>query len=166
MMPYEVFSPEQLTVTSGADPGVEVDLLCPSWLVLDLADLSIPAISLDNRAAPGVPGSNELDPIEDELRVSLPFHLGGDCDRSGNAYARVRTGFRRNWSFLVQHLFLPSEDSALDATYQPDDPDEDPIEFRIQFGTPTITERYPSLWVGTMLVVLPDGALVSREIGS
>ena len=156
-MTWEVFSPEQLTVHA----DVDIDLLCPAWVALDLANLSVPQTTFENRVAPGVAGSNPLAGIEDQLSTTLPFHLTGFCDRFGVEYASMQTGFRRNWVFLCQGLFIPDgATTAWDATYTPPDEDEDPIEFRIQFAAPTITERHPTQWVLTVPVILPDGALI------
>ena len=163
---YGVFAPESLVVTSGLDGTTEIDCLCAAWVFLDLGNLSVPAVSFDNRAAPGVPGSNELPGIEDELRTSLPFQITGTHDHAGNEHPSARIGMRRNWSRLTNHLFIPSDDAALDAVYHSEDPDEAPYEFRIQFSTVSISTRSVGEMTGTVQVILPDGALVSREIGS
>jgi hypothetical protein len=163
---FGVFAPESLIVVSGLDGVTEVDCLCAAWVFLDLGNLSVPAVSFDNRPAPGVPGSNELPGIEDELRTSLPFQISGTHDRDGELYPTARTGMRRNWAFLTRHLFLPSEEAALDATYHSEDPDEDPYDFRIQFAGVSISTRSVGEMTGTVQVILPDGALVNRETGS
>ena len=164
-MPWEVFAPEQLTVTSGLNPAVEIDLLAPAWMVLDLARLSIPNILIDNREAPGGTGSNPLPGAELELRAALPFWITGSVDRNGiEPSISTEAQFRRHWVYLSQHLFVPSGDDALDAVYQSPDPDEDPIEFRIQFAAPDIPARWPSDWQGLLNVVLPDGALIPAGV--
>ena len=152
-MPSAVFAPEQLTINS-------VDTLGPAWLWLDLANLWIPTSTWQNRIASGAVGSNPLPGIQDELITSLPFWVWGRCDWEGTPYADEQTGFRRNWRYLCNHLFLPPNAGYYTAVYQSPDADEDPITFPIQVRKPSITERYPTIWTGQVEVCLPDGALV------
>ena len=158
-----LLAPEQITVTSGADPGVEITLRNGAWFFPEFDDLTNPNVVHDNRIAPGIPGRNPLPGIEDELRATLPFWLTGSWSLEGDeATTNPRAGLRRNWRYLNHHLILPA--IALNATYQSADIDEDPIEFKIQFLQPAVT-RYPGEWVGTFPVILPDGALFA-EAGS
>ena len=159
-----LLAPEQVTVTSGADPMVDITLRNGALFFPELDDLSNPNVLFDNRVAPGVPGRNVLDGIEDELRATLPFWLTGTWDLEADSASMVspRVQIRRNWRYLNEHLILPSV--ALVATYQSADAEEDPISFEIQFLQPAVT-RYPGEWVGTFPVILPKGALLA-ETGS
>lgn len=155
-----LLAPEQVTVTSGADPMVTIDLRNRALFFPEFDDLSNPNVLFDNRVAPGIPGRNVLPGIEDELRATLPFWLTGTWDLEADAEPSVapRAQLRRNWRYMNEHLILPSV--ALDATYQSADEDEDPIDFQIQFLQPVVT-RYPGEWVGTIPVILPKGALIA-----
>lgn len=154
-MPFEVFDPEQLTIN-------DVPMRCAAWMVLDLENLWIPTISFDNRVAPGVAGSVPFDGSFEEIRTSLPFWITGYCDPDGVPYDDVRVGFRRNWRILATEVF----DAGIGtATYQSADAEEDELPFRIQVPTPTISERYPSDWKGSLAVILPDGPLIGADPG-
>lgn len=163
---FEALLPEQITVVSGIDEGVEIDLRCAAWSVLECGGLSIAQILIDNRTAPGATGSSPLPGAEDELRTSLPFQITGYCDPDGVAHPTARIGLRRNWVFLTQHLFRPSATGPLSATYQSEDPDEAPIDFLIQFATPDMPTRAVTDWTCNLPVVLPHGALVPEATGS
>jgi hypothetical protein len=153
-MPYEVFEPEQLTANS-------VDLLGPAWLVLDLANLWQTQWFWDNRVAPGSAGTRPFNAEEDELRTSLPFWVGGGYDHNGDPHPDTQTGFWRNWQYLSDNVW---NGYVISCTYQPPDPDADPIGFQAQFSAPQITERHPTDWKGTLGIILPSGAL--RATGS
>lgn len=155
----EVFGIEQITVTSGFDAS-PITLRNQAWVVMEMRSLSVPQVVIDNRIAPGIVGSTELPGAELELRTSLPFQITGAVDPDGDAHPTPQIGLRRNWLLLVQHLIRPSVDGALDAVYQSIDPDEDPIEFRIQFGTPEIPGASATEWTCNLPVVLPGGALL------
>lgn len=161
----EVFGIEQITVTSGLDDS-EITLRNAAWVVMEARGLSIPQVLVENRVAPGAVGSTELPGAELELRTSLPFQITGAVDPDGDAHPTPQIGLRRNWLLLVQHLIRPSVDGALDAVYQSIDPDEDPIEFRIQFGTPEIPGASASEWTCNLPIILPGGALVAQAAGS
>ncbi len=163
---WEAFRGEQITVTSGIDPGVEVTLRNNAWVVMEARGLSIPQILIENRIIPGEVGTVELAGAETELRTTLPFQMTGDYPPEGAQYADPRVGLRRNWIYLVQHLIRPSRDGALDAVYQSIDLDEDPIAFRIQFGTPEIPGAAVSEWTCNLPVTIPAGALVPEAAGS
>lgn len=164
--PWETFGGEQITVTSGIDPGLEITLRNNAWVVMETRGLSIPQVLIENRIIPGEVGTVELPGAENELRTSLPFQMTGDYPPDGDQFADPRVGLRRNWIYLVQHLIRPSVDGALDAVYQSIDLDEDPIEFRIQFGTPEIPGASVSEWTCNLPVTLPAGALVPEASGS
>ena len=151
-MPVEVFAPEQLTVNG-------VDLICPAWMVLDLADLWDPVTVYENRPSPGIGGTNPLPGIQDQLVASLPFKLVGSVDWEGNPYSSFRVGYRRNRRYLNNNLLIPGVAAALGAVYTSDDPTEDPVEFAIQIRGITWQTRVPSEWSGRLEVCLPDGAI-------
>lgn len=94
-----LLAPEQVTVTSGADPMVDITLRNGALFFPELDDLSNPNVLFDNRVAPGVPGRNILDGIEDELRATLPFWLTGTWDLEADSASLVspRVQIRRNW---------------------------------------------------------------------
>ena len=161
------FAPEQLTVTSGVDPGVTINLIDFAWIVPDLVKLSVPAVVIDNRPAPGVGGTTPLPPASDEVRATLTMHITGQVKADGTPTdTTLQAQFRRHWVYLSQHLFIPSGADALDAVYTPVDPDEDDIACRIQFATPSLGDLWPTDWVGTLNVVLPDGPLIPAAAGS
>lgn len=165
--PWEAFGGEQITVTSGIDPGVDITLRNPAWVVMETRGLSIPQVLIDNRIIPGEVGTVELPGAENELRTSLPFQITGTHFVDDTAHTvSSQIGLRRNWVYLVQHLIRPSRDGALDAVYQSIDPDEDEIEFRIQFGTPEIPDAAAADWTCNLPVVIPAGALVAEVTGS
>lgn len=152
-MPSEFFGTETFTIN-------DVDMLCPAWIVLDLANLWVPTVLYDNRVAPGLTGQTALEGVQDELRTSLPFRMTGAVDHLGNAHPDPVTGFRRNWVYLCQNVFLPPTAPAHTALYQSPDAYEEPFEFDIQVATPVIGDRYRTMWEGTLPVILPGGALV------
>jgi len=151
----EALLPEQLTIN-------DVPMRTKAWLVLDLENLWIPTITFDNRVNPGVAGSRPFDGTVDETRTSLPFWLTGSCDPDGVPYDDMRVGFRRNWRILASEVFTAS---IAEAEYQSADPEEVELPFRIQVATPTISERYPATWVGSLSIVLPDGPLIGADPG-
>lgn len=166
-MAYEIFDPEQVIVTSGVDDTVDIPLLCPAWMVLDLVKWSVPTKVVDNRPKNGETGSVALDTAVDELRASNRFMLTGTVEQNGDPAANAQTTFRRHWVYLSQHLFLP--EAPLGAVYTPVDPDEDEIEFLIQFDTPQLNPEggmWPTDWVTTLQVVLPNGPLIPMWSGS
>jgi hypothetical protein len=164
---WEIFDPEQVVVTSGADPLVDIPLLCPAWMVLDLVKWSVPTKIVENRPNLGEVGSVALDSATDELRTSNRFLLTGTVDQDGAPATDARVQFRRHWVYLSQHLFLP--EAPLEAVYTPVDPDEDPIAFTIQFDTPQLNPEngmWPTDWTTNLQVVLPGGPLVPSWGGS
>jgi hypothetical protein len=148
----EFFDGEYLTINGIQSPN-------PMFMFLDLADLWIVASTWENRVAPATPGSIPLPGVQDELVTTLPMWIKGARDWEGNPYPRVQQGFRRNWRYLNNNLFLPPGAGFYTAVYQSPDPDEDPISFPIQVRAPKITDRNPTMWEGTVEVCLPDGAL-------
>lgn len=163
----DIFAPEQVLVTSGVDPGLDIPLLHPAWMVLDLVKWSVPTRVVDNRPRPGETGSVALDAAVDELRTSNRFLLTGTVDLDGEPAENAQAQFRRHWVYLCQHLFLPVE--PLSALYTPADPDEPDIEFTIQFDTPQLNPEngmWPTDWTTTLQVVLPDGPLIPAWTGS
>lgn len=167
---WGVFAPEQVTVTSGIDPMLDIPLLCPAWMVLDFVKWSVPTKVVENRPNLGGVGSVALETAVDELRTSNRFLITGTVDRDGEEVVgddAVRTQFRRHWVYLNQHLFLP--EAPLAAVYTPPDPDEDDIEFLIQFDTPQLNPEngmWPTDWTTNLQVVLPDGPLIPAWTGS
>lgn len=156
-MPFEVFAPEQLVIN-------DIDMLCPAWMVLDLANLWIPTVVHENRVNPGVAGSRPLDGAIDELRTTLPFYITGYCDPDGVPYSDMRVGFRRNWRILANEVFVAE---TVSCTYTPPDPEESPLTISIQVGTPAISERYPTDWMGSLPIILPYGPLIGADpVGS
>ncbi len=167
-IPASLLAPEQVTVTSGVNPGVTVTLRNEGLFFPELDDLTDPNPVYENRVAPGLSGRTALAGIEDELRATLPFWLTGHWDIEADAAPTEspRVTLRRNWVYINHHLILPSDDAALAASYQSADVDEDPISFSIQFLQPVVT-RYPGEWVGTIPVILPGGALIpAAAVGS
>lgn len=162
--------PEQITVTSGLDGVTEITLRNNAWIVMEMRGLTIPQILIDNRINPGGVGSTPLEGAELEVRTSLPFQMTGtveiDNETVPTAIADGRVGLRRHWVYLTQHLFRPSIDGPLDAVYQSVDPDEDPIEFGIQFTTPEVPGRWVSEWTCNLPVVVHGGALIAEAAGS
>lgn len=162
-MPWQLFYPEMVEITSGLDGTTVIPMLCDAWMLLDLVKMSVPTRIIENRPFVGGTGSTPLDAATDELRTGMRFQLTGTYEQDGTpvAAANVRAQFRRHWVFLNQHLFLPVE--PLDATYTPPDPDEDPIDFQIQFGTPDLNPEngmWPTDWSTVLQVVLPGGPLI------
>lgn len=150
--PVEVFAPEQLTVNS-------VETIGPMMMWLDLANLWIPTSEWENRIAGGVAGSQAQAGIQTELRTTLIMWVQGGVDWEGTPYADRQTGFRRNWRYLSNNLFLPSGDKYYEAVYQSPDATEDPITFPMQIVAPRINDRKTTMWQGTVDVCLPLGAL-------
>ena len=104
---------------------------------MEARGLSIPQVLIENRVAPGAVGSTELPGAELELRTSLPFQITGAVDPTATPTRHRRSGCAGTGCYSSSTSSArPS--MALDAVYQSIDPDEDPIEFRIQFGTPEI----------------------------
>lgn len=155
-----VFGIEQITVTSGLDGTTPITLRNYAWAVLETRGLSIPQILIDNRNAPGGKGSTALAGAELEVRTSLPLQMSGGSTPAGDPYDDPRVGLRRNWILFAQHLILPSVDGPLDAVYQSIDPDEDPIDFGIQFSTSDIPTASATEWTCSIAVVLHGGALI------
>lgn len=155
----EVFGIEQITVTSGFDAS-PITLRNQAWVVMEMRSLSVPQVVIDNRIAPGIVGSTELPGAELELRTSLLLQMSGFCTPAGVAHPSPAIGLRRNWLMLMTHLVRPSVDGALAASYQSADPDEDPIAFEVQFGTPEIPGASATEWTCNLPVVLPGGALL------
>lgn len=151
-MAFDALLPEQLTVNS-------VDLRGPMCLVLDLSRLWVPKSTWENRVASGVTGSTALAGIQDELVTSIPFWLTGAVDWEGNPYDDFYVGFRRNWRYLANNVFLPSGDATYPAVYTSPDTDEGDIDFEIQIHEPRIESRWPCTWTGELEVCLPGGAL-------
>ena len=164
---WEIFDPEQVMVTSGVNPALDIPLLCPAWMVLDLVKWSVPTRVVENRPNLGGVGSVALDSAVEELRTSNRFLITGTVDGDGEEVADASVQFRRHWVYLCQHLFLP--EAPLAAVYTPVDPDEDPIEFTLQFDTPQLNPEngmWPTDWTTTLQVVLPDGPLIPAAGGS
>jgi hypothetical protein len=92
----DLLAPEQITVTSGADPLVEITLRNGALCFPEFDDLTNPNVVHDNRVAPGIPGRNPLPGIEDELRATLPFWLTGtwslEDDEATRAPGRAYAG--------------------------------------------------------------------------
>lgn len=152
MFSTSVFGIEQLTINS-------VDTIGPAWIWRDLSNLWIPTSTFANRVAPGVPGSSPLPGIQDELHTSLPFWISGTCDWEGNPYSDPYVGFRRNWRYLMNNVFLPPTAAYYEAVYQSPDADEAPITFPIQVVAPSISGRHLDVWEGDVAVIIPTGAL-------
>ena len=111
--PWEAFGGEQITVTSGIDPGLEITLRNNAWVVMETRGLSIPQVLIENRIIPGEVGTVELPGAENELRTSLPFQMTGDYPPDGDQFADPRVGLRRNWIYL----FWGSNQAGVDKVF-------------------------------------------------
>ena len=159
---HELLAPESCVVTSGFDGATAVPLLHPAWAVLDMVSWSVPPKVVENRPNLGGIGSTPLDSAVNQLSASNRIHIIGAFDPDGEPTTVAHDAqFRRNWLYLCRHLFMPKP--ALSAVYTSPDPDEAPISFLIQFGTPSLDPSngmWPTDWIGQVQVVLPDGPLV------
>lgn len=131
------------------------------WLALDLSKLWETQWFWDNRVAPGVSGSLPFVAAEDELKVSLDFWIVGTHFFDGTPYDDPKKGFWRNWQYLAENVW---NGQVVGSTYQPPDPEESPINITTQFSAPSISERYPTDWKGTLQVIVSGGAV--RPVGS
>jgi hypothetical protein len=139
-----------------------VVMMCPAWAVTDVTPLWMgPAQRGQDLLIPGRPGQLPNPRRADLTKVTLRMVIDGSVDRTGAAWpCGEREGLRRNVLFLRQNVSDPTNHGDGTRGLSLVTPDQSStLTGRATIEALRTGVRSGPVWVATLELALPDGAL-------